>query len=416
MAKARLQDRRDQLSLYLLFALFMLLPLTVAFGHRGVAPWLLLASIPAFLRGDFWLAAFGALFDKLEPAKPFFAGFLCVVAFCGWIFLSGFWSPRGMPSLALWVLAPALIGGSVVWFALHLSPRWAFRLGAAFALSIAAGMTVLAFEGATGGALRAALPPEAPTRAKDAIALGRGVTALVPALFPAALIVAAIWNRLAATALLALGVAAAVLNDVDANAVAIAAGFVAAVAAFKIKDRIVPVLTGAAIGLLVLSPLAAFIPVETIFDAADGAPPSSLHRLAVWRETALRIPEGLPFGFGADYARIWKESAAMVAVPGAARPLSTMPTHPHNLFLQIWLELGFVGVAAMAGFFYFGARVLTAAKLRAPIIAAAAGAFAAILVSVMVEGSLWQVWRLAAMALAAMGVALAQSLHEKWSR
>ncbi|NOX95880.1 MAG: O-antigen ligase family protein [Alphaproteobacteria bacterium] len=425
MIRRTLKDQRDRASRYLLYGLFILLPLTAVFGHRGIAPWLLLASLPAFARGDFWQSAFGILFDKPNLRDPFFAGFLAIAGFCLWIFISGFWSPKHHYTLFLNVAAPILVGGSVIWYALNLPRLWTYRLATAFALAITGGMFVLALEGVTDGFLRDILPPNDPSAdgSRDIIALGRGVTALVPALFPAALIVSMIWSRAAALGLLALGVVAAFSNDVAANAVAIGAGFTAAIIAFKAPLTSLRVAAIGVIALLVFTPIAAaLIPVEAVFDAVNAQMPdymqsqfsSWFHRLAVWKSVASHIIEGLPFGYGADYARVWKETADFVQVPGAAIPLSLMPTHPHNVFLQIWLELGLPGVAAFGLFIHFGGTVLRRANLPVPNVAAIIGALAAITVSVLVEGSLWQVWRLAAMALAGMGIALSYSLHRQW--
>ena len=403
----------------LLFSLFALLPLTVVFGHRGLAPWLLLASIPAFLRGDFWLLSFGAIFDRMDPRVPFFAAFLAILFFCFWIFLSGFWSPRVMPSLAFWVLGPVLIGGSAAWFSANVNRVWAWRIAVAYAAAIVIGMGVLFFEGVSGGALRAVLPPEdpSPDRTKDIIALGRGVTALAPALFPAGIIAAAIWNRYAALGVVGLGVAAAHFNDVSANAIALGAGLAAAIIAFKAPRATVRGLSFLAVAALLLAPLALFLPVEEIFALGEGRLPSSwLHRVAIWQAAAAEALSGLPFGYGADYARIWKETAPVVAVPGSPIPLTVSPNHPHDLYLQIWLELGLPGVLSFAAFLFFGAKSFARANLQKPVIAAAAGAFAAVFASTLVETSLWQVWRFAAMGLAAMGVGLAHALHVNWSR
>lgn len=419
MARVGFRRRRDQASLLLLFGLFALLPLTVVFGHRGLAPWLLLASLPAFVRGDFWLISFGAVFDRMNPRIPFFAAFLSIMFFCFWIFLTGFWSPRAMPSLSLWVLAPLVIGGSAVWFACNVSRVWAWRIAVAYGAAIVAGMMVLAFEGITGGALRAVLPPhdDSPDRVKDAIALGRGVTALAPALFPAGIIAAAIWNRYIALLLILLGVTAAYFNDVSANAVALFVGLAAAIIAFKAPRRTVLALSWTAFGALCLAPLLAFLPVDMILEAGGGRLPASwLHRVVIWQASAEQIMGGLPFGYGADYARVWTQTAPTVLVPGAPQPLPVISIHPHNLFLQIWLELGVPGVIGFGGFLVWGGRALAQANLEKPITAAATGAFAAILASMMVETSLWQVWRFAAMALAGMGVGLSYSLHMNWSR
>jgi O-antigen ligase len=421
---ANWREQRDKMSRRWFYALFFLLPLTAVFGHRGVAPWLLLASLPAFARGDFWQTAFGKLFDHPSFNDTKFAGFAALLFFCFWIGLSAVWSPKHQADLLLYVLAPALVGGSVVWFSLNLTREWAWRLGRAFLFAMVGGMIILSVEGVTGGFLRGLVPPTdvSPDGSRDQIALGRGVTALVPALFPAAAIAVRQWSRAAAVFVLALGVAAAASNDVAANAAALVLGFAAAAAALTAPRLMLRVAGWSAIGLLVIFPFAAaLVPIDAIFAyASDNLAPetqtalsSSLHRLAVWKAAADQTFACLPFGCGADYARLWKETAPLIAVPGAASELSLMPTHPHNAFLQVWLELGIPGVAALALFIYFGMTTLTRARLSKAVTAAAAGAFAAIMVSLTVEASLWQVWRLAAMGLAASGVALAHALEKR---
>lgn len=409
-----LRQQRDRVSLYWLFFLLALLPLTAVFGHRGVAPWLLLASLPAFVRGDFWQSAFGQLFDTPDLRRPFFAGLVSILIFCGWIFVSGFWSPKGEPSLMLYVLAPALVGGSLVWFAMNLKGVWAYRMSYAFVLAVAGGAGVLVIEGLTGGFLRALLPPDGaePRGVRDAIALGRGVTALAPALFSAAALAAMLKGKRAGLTVIALGFLAALTNDVTANVTALVVGGVMAGFALAAPKLALQICGWLLLVLLFGAPLMAFLPVEAIFAQFGGiAPPSWLHRVAVWQSISAHIPEAMPFGAGADYARVWKETAPMIDVPGAVTPLSLMPTHPHNVFLQIWLELGLVGVLSIAAFIFCGLRALTQVNPRNGVAVAVSGALGAIAVSMFVEGSLWQVWRLAAMALAAMGAALVYSLY-----
>jgi len=409
-----LRQQRDRFSRYFLYGLFVLLPLTAVFGHKGVAPWLLLASLPAFVRGDFWQSAFGQLFDSPDIKNPFFAAFVAIIVFCIWIFLSGFWSPKAQPSLMLYVLAPVLVGGSVVWFTLNLPRVWTYRLAIVFSLSITAGVTVLLFEGVTGGFLRGVLPPNdpSPDGSRDIIALGRGVTALAPALFPAGAIVAMLRSRWLGVAVVAIGFLAALSNDVAANVSAVTIGFAAAILALTAPRRALIVGGWILLALLFAAPALALLPVEQIFERFGSVTPASwLHRVAIWQSVAAGIPDGLPFGYGADYARIWRETAPLIDVPGSSIQLSLMPTHPHNVFLQIWLELGLPGVLTMAAAIYFSMRALLRAALPTVVITGIIGAVAAIAVSLMVEGSIWQVWRLAAMALAAMGVALSYSLY-----
>ncbi|MEM8935834.1 MAG: O-antigen ligase family protein [Pseudomonadota bacterium] len=419
-----LKERRDRMSRRLFYSLFFTLPLTAVFGHKGVAPWLLIASLPAFVRGDFWQSVFGELFDKADIREPAFAAFLAISFFCFWILLSGIWSPKHHYALFSYVLAPALIGGSVVWYSLNLPGEWTYRLSAAFALSIVGGMIVLSFEGVTDGFLRRVLPPDEPGQslARDLAGLGRGVTALAPALFPAAIIARTLWGRAAAAGILLFGVLAAFSNNITANAVAIALGLCVSLIAIRAPRRTLTAVVWLALGLLVTSPLLfAFLPVEAILETARNelSPTTQqfvsswLHRLVAWQAISTRIIEGLPFGFGADFTRMWSLEAGMMTLPGAPGPVLAMTVHPHNIFLQIWLELGLPGVIAFGIAMYMSLKTLINAAPPAPVFAAAAGALAAILVSIMVEGSLWEVWRIAAMALAAMGVALCAALFEK---
>ena len=413
-----LRERRDQLSLTWFYGLFFLLPLTVVFGHRGVAPWLLLASLPAFVRGDFWQAGFGGLFDGTDWRTPTMRAVVCVLLFCVWILVSGLWSPQHHYGLIGFVLAPFAVGASVVWFSLNIDRLWVFRLASAFAISIAVGMAVLAIEGVTHGSMRGFVSPvdDAFQRARNDISLGRGVTALAPALFPAAIIFAMIWGRASALMLLGLGVVAAISNDVSANVVAIGLGLVVVVASFKAPRMMLYTMQAIFLAALVLAPALALLPVEAIFAAmGENAPyglSSSLHRLAIWNHVGDHLPAHMPFGAGADFARSWKESVDAIMVPGSPRPLSLLPLHPHNIFLQIWLELGIPGVALSAGMIWFAGRAFLIADAPKPIIAAIVGASAAVVLSFSTEASLWQVWRLAAIGVAGMGVALALKLHQ----
>ena len=159
--------------------------------------------------------------------------------------------------------------------------------------------------------------------------------------------------------------------------------------------------------------VAAALPVETVFDNGSVAPASWEQRLVVWREAGARaLGECWPVGCGADYARAWSNEGAMINVPGSAVPLPAMPTHPHNLFLQIWLELGAPGVIFFAVAIVAGVIALRRARLDALTMAAIAGAAGFSFISVMIEFSLWQVWRMAVFALAAFGAAVSYSFNK----
>jgi O-antigen ligase len=166
------------------------------------------------------------------------------------------------------------------------------------------------------------------------------------------------------------------------------------------------------IACLALAPLAALIPVQGAFAYfGETAPASWLQRLSIWKVSAARIFDGLPFGYGADSTRIWHKTTPMIDIPGAPGPLPASGVHPHNLFLQVWLELGLPGVIALGAFIYCAAAILMRAHFSRGVAAAIGGAVVVFFGTFMVGGSLWEVWRFASIALAAMGAALAHALE-----
>ena len=90
--------------------------------------------------------------------------------------------------------------------------------------------------------------------------------------------------------------------------------------------------------------------------------------------------------------------------------LPALPIHPHNVFLEIWLELGIPGVILFGAVIVAGTAALLAARLSRWGVAAAAATAVAVFVTAMVETSLWQVWRHGAIVIAVLYVALAERL------
>ncbi len=224
---------------------------------------------------------------------------------------------------------------------------------------------------------------------------------------------AALRDRVAAVGL-ALGGGAVVLALPGESAkLALVAGL-AATAAARRFPRAVPRAVGAALALAILAaPLLATAVLRPGLDAASW-PESAAHRLMVWDFTASRIAEAPVLGHGMEASR---------ALPGGRdapgderlrrfglgdgraaewiRRSEILPLHPHNLALQVWLELGAVGAALAAWL----AWALGAAAARGPNPAGAAGAMAAGAVVAMLSYGAWQHWWVAALALAAVAAA-----------
>jgi O-antigen ligase len=111
---------------------------------------------------------------------------------------------------------------------------------------------------------------------------------------------------------------------------------------------------------------AAALPVPDALHADKRALPSSWsHRIVIWQFAAERIFERPVLGWGLDASRSIPGGRA--AVPWQMDPdpndkgnrvsvVQLMPLHPHSIALQLWLELGLLGAAALASLAYLLAR------------------------------------------------------------
>jgi hypothetical protein len=406
-----------------LVALLALTPAIAVFAHRGVAPLVMALGVVAAFRADLWReVAFRA--RRVSLVDPLMLAALAYVVFCTWALAASLWSPAsGALRLATHPTTPALAACALLWAISRMDERRASRLALVFASAIIAALALLSVEAASGGLLRSIAPPvdETPLRHKDMTALARGLTAIIPSLFAAAAIAAALLlgrgRRRGAIALaillFALALCTAICFDIEANVFALIAGGVAASAALLAPIATLRSLLIVFFVFLFGSPFFVLAPVEAaITTLSDALPASWLYRLAAWQVAAGAAIDCFPLGCGPGYGRIMAESGAVVFVPGVDIPLPAIPTHPHSVFLQIWLELGVPGVLLISLAAIGATGALTRAGHSRTALAAASAAIAAFLVSAAVEASLWQVWRLAALTLAAMGVALANRIGQ----
>lgn len=135
---------------------------------------------------------------------------------------------------------------------------------------------------------------------------------------------------------------------------------------------------------------------------------SGQHRLLIWQFAAGRIMDKPLLGWGLDASRVMpggkdklelhtQSCQAPCAIAGERLPL-----HPHNMALQLWLELGVIG-AAIGAVIVLGIFWLIAAtsvpRLERALLAAQAGAG---LVIAGLSYGVWQIWWLSTLALAAV--------------
>ncbi|MBX9977500.1 MAG: O-antigen ligase family protein [Alphaproteobacteria bacterium] len=90
--------------------------------------------------------------------------------------------------------------------------------------------------------------------------------------------------------------------------------------------------------------------------------PSYLHRIKIWHETAIKIAENPLLGYGLNSSRYVggkeKFDLEFKNTKGKTQTVKAekMGMHPHNIALQLWLELGFIGalLGGMITAFFFG--------------------------------------------------------------
>ncbi len=139
--------------------------------------------------------------------------------------------------------------------------------------------------------------------------------------------------------------------------------------------------------------------------------PSTNHRLRIWNFAAERIAERPLLGWGLDSSRAIPGGAELVPMlhrqaDGMEVTYSeqNLPLHPHNIFLQVWLELGAIGALFAAAALL--AVVREVARTEGAVLRfSSAGALTAAIAFSGLSYSPWQSWWLCTMmfALALLG-------------
>jgi O-antigen ligase len=134
----------------------------------------------------------------------------------------------------------------------------------------------------------------------------------------------------------------------------------------------------------------------------DALPTSWKQRLEMTHYVVQRIAEQPLFGWGLDASRTFQAPMTVDGVTSTAVML-----HPHNIALQIWLELGGVGAALAAlAVLALGVQIGVAKRDDRVGGAAAAASLAAFFCLGFFSFGLWQEWY-GALGFAAAGLAAA---------
>jgi exopolysaccharide production protein ExoQ len=351
---------------------FVLLPAIGVGGALGLPVLLCLAGM---------LSLRPSLLRQAVESRPW--SLLLLMGFLTLAVTSSLWSEHAAGPQGLKIGAVAVLG--LVFAAAAAGDPRLTRAGAVAAFAVLAAL--LAIEAIGGLPLNLAAQPggdfDELTRN-----VSRGASLLLVMTFSAAGALLArpglIWKA-STVAALAAGAVISLQFGQFANAVGFAVGLGLFVAGYA-QPRLTLIAVSAGLLLwLVAAPFATPLLASAV--SAEALPFSWNARVEIWTYVSERIWEQPWIGHGLDAARAH---------------LPEIPVHPHSASLQIWFELGVLGVLLAAAVLISGAIDLVRRFAgNRPAAAAAAGTLGAFGVVANLSFNLWAEWWLAAMFLAA---------------
>ena len=130
------------------------------------------------------------------------------------------------------------------------------------------------------------------------------------------------------------------------------------------------------------------------------------HRFVIWQFAAEHILEHPLIGWGLDAARILPggNSELLVGLNPNGTPATgpALPLHPHNALIQVWLELGLIGVLLFAALFGLAVWAIPHGVQKRSASAVAVAVTTTGLVISQLGFGFWQGWWLATLGIAAV--------------
>ncbi len=194
------------------------------------------------------------------------------------------------------------------------------------------------------------------------------------------------------------------------SALAALLGLLGLLAVALLSWRVASALVAAGIlaGMTLCGPLAAWIKQTGLADN-EGLPIGVRHRVLTWDFVAARLHDRPWIGYGLEGSRAVPGGDGFFMVPDIG-PMPMLPIHPHNLFLQVRLELGWVGAALAALLLLAILRRLT--RLDPAIRPMALSLFGAAIFAQCFAYGAWQGWLICGMLFAGLLVGLASCIKD----
>ena len=135
---------------------------------------------------------------------------------------------------------------------------------------------------------------------------------------------------------------------------------------------------------------------------AENVHPNWGYRITIWGRVSELISENFLIGYGFDSSRVVGHTAGLI--PDAIGRTSFL--HPHNGLMQIWLELGLIGVVLLLTTAVSVLRLTVQCSPRPLSLAVAAGTMSASATIWLLSFGVWQGWWLAVLGLTVSAVVL----------
>jgi len=329
---------------------------------------------------------------------------LSLAALVGWSFVTVFWAPEFMDSAFAWVRITLLflLGFAVLVIVSRLDED---QLSVAQKVLAFVGLALLglfAGEIMTDGAV-ASLLKGRPIFGMEPVSRGTAILAVI--IWPVAVILArnmTLQFFKILMPLLAVGTAYFLCKELTflASQFALMIGSISFVFLYFFRRWALALILGGFALVAVSAPVISLHVVnpEALQEMGIYLPNPQEHRLAIWNFVADQVAAAPIIGHGFDSSRwIGSDYVAKLLAEHVEIPYTSglLPLHPHNAVMQIWLELGLIGILCLLGMIFWIYRTLLSYQ-QDRFVFAAGGAMLVTFISIAsISFGIWQNWWLA---------------------
>lgn len=363
--------------------------------------------------------------------------FLALAAFAGWAMISALWSSAPWNSFLKPVfLMLATTGVCLALRSVSVSSKAeAHYLGEGALTALIIGYVLVAIEIVTGQLITRTILTTFPglyeniqkhvTVASDGTVeritvanMNRRMTILIWLFWPMTLLLLCDPSKLrrwAAIAALAFGASVIlVAGSHQSSQIALAGGLVFFAIAWLNRRAALLAVTGLWSAAVLLAVPIALLVFQSDLHKADWLFKSARHRVVIWGTAAEEAMRSPIVGVGADATRkaMKKSTAKRVLKRDLGQFDSGFANHAHNVYLQVWYELGAIGAALFLIVGLMAIKLIS--RLKDNLQPAAIAMFVTTSLLIAFSYSLWQTWFISALSLSL--VIFAISARKRWFR